>query len=100
MTRHRGSAPDAKPRAEEGKDERASDPRRHRRAAERGQVDLINRLIGEERLLTGPEAGMARDSIASISTGAAQVSASTTPPGCGGNPGIEENWKSCRSRMR
>src|SRR5690606_11867221 len=29
-----------------------------------GKSTLINRLIGEERLLTGPEAGITRDSIA------------------------------------
>ena len=29
-----------------------------------GKSTLINRLIGEDRLLTGPEAGITRDSIA------------------------------------
>src|SRR6185436_17232681 len=29
-----------------------------------GKSTLINRLLGEERLLTGPEAGITRDSIA------------------------------------
>jgi small GTP-binding protein len=48
--------------------------RRGRRAAKRPmtlaivggprrQVDLLNRLVGEERMLTGPEAGITRDSI-------------------------------------
>ena len=30
----------------------------------RGKSTLINRLLGEDRLLTGPEAGITRDSIA------------------------------------
>ena len=29
-----------------------------------GKSTLVNRLIGEERLLTGPEAGITRDAIA------------------------------------
>ena len=29
-----------------------------------GKSTLINRLLGEERLLTGPEAGITRDAIA------------------------------------
>ena len=43
----------------------AKDPAaRHRRATQCRQVDAGERLLGEERLLTGPEAGITRDSIA------------------------------------
>ncbi len=53
---------------EEG-DEEAEDPTRPVRIAvlgrpNAGKSTLINRMLGEERLLTGPEAGITRDSIA------------------------------------
>jgi GTP-binding protein len=48
-----------------------------------GKSTLINRLLGEERLLTGPEAGITRDAI-------------TTPPACGGNRGSMPSLKSFR----
>src|SRR5690606_39327115 len=43
-------------------------PRRHLNVAiigrpNAGKSTLINRMVGEERLLTGPEAGITRDSI-------------------------------------
>jgi GTP-binding protein len=40
-----------------------SRPHRHRRPAERRQVDPGQPLIGEDRMLTGPEAGITRDAI-------------------------------------
>ena len=50
-----------------------------------GKSTLINRLLGEERLLTGPEAGITRDSPSrSRCTGTDTTSRSTTPPACGG----------------
>ena len=55
-----------------------------------GKSTLINRLLGEERLLTGPEAGITRDAIAVDSTGTASASAFTTPPACAGASRIEE----------
>jgi GTP-binding protein len=42
---------------------RQADQDRHRRPPNAGKSTLINRLIGEQRLLTGPEAGITRDSI-------------------------------------
>jgi GTPase len=50
-----------------------------------GKSTLINRILGEERLLTGPEAGITRDAIAVPWTGTARRCASSTPPECGGS---------------
>ena len=56
-----------------------------------GKSTLINRLLGEERLLTGPEAGITRDAIAvDARRGRASTSASTTPPGMRRRSRIEE----------
>ncbi len=54
---------------EEGDEEEGEDPTRPIRIAvlgrpNAGKSTLINRMLGEERLLTGPEAGITRDSIA------------------------------------
>ena len=49
-----------------------------------GKSTLVNRLLGEERLLTGPEAGITRDAIAvDLQLAGPAPSASTTPPACG-----------------
>jgi len=53
---------------DEASDEDADDPARPIRIAvlgrpNAGKSTLINRMLGEERLLTGPEAGITRDSI-------------------------------------
>ena len=59
---------DAKPRAADGDDGEPSEPRPIRIAVvgrpNSGKSTLVNRLLGEERLLTGPEAGITRDAIA------------------------------------
>ena len=41
----------------------AADADRCDRSTEYGQITLINRLLDEERVLTGPEAGITRDAI-------------------------------------
>ena len=55
-----------------------------------GKSTLINRLLGEERLLTGPEAGITRDAIAVDLDWQGRASASTTPPACARAARIEE----------
>jgi GTP-binding protein len=56
--------------AEAREDDEEEDPRTRRCSLaivgrpERGKSTLINRMLGEDRLLTGPEAGITRDSIA------------------------------------
>ena len=65
----REALPEATAQPAEEKEETEDDPARPIRVAvigrpNAGKSTLINRLVGAERLLTGPEAGLTRDSIA------------------------------------
>ena len=63
-----------------------------------GKSTLINRLLGEERLLTGPEAGHhPRRHRGAAHDWRAALSRSTTPPACGAGPGSRASSKSSRS---
>ncbi len=56
-----------------------------------GKSTLVNRLLGEERLLTGPEAGHhPRRHRRSIWNGTASKFRSTTPPACAATRRIDE----------
>jgi GTP-binding protein len=55
-----------------------------------GKSTLINRLIGEDRLLTGPEAGITRDSISVDWEYEGRTSGWSTPPACAARPGAGE----------
>ena len=55
-----------------------------------GKSTLINRLLGEERLLTGAEAGITRDTISVTRPGRAGISVFQIPPACGASSRIEE----------
>jgi len=65
-------AADEEPAADAGPDD-AEDPERPIRIAivgrpNVGKSTLVNRLLGEDRMLTGPEAGITRDAIATATT--------------------------------
>jgi len=68
----RAALPDATAPAEDADDENAAEETAEQRPIRiavvgrpnSGKSTLINRLLGEERLLTGPEAGITRDAIA------------------------------------
>ena len=51
-----------------------------------GKSTLVNRLLGEERLLTGPEPGVTRDAIAVDWSMTGAGSSWSTPPACAGAP--------------
>ena len=56
-----------------------------------GKSTLVNRLLGEERLLTGPEAGITRDTISvPLDVAGARSFSFTTPPACGASRRIDE----------
>ena len=66
-----------------------------------GKSTLINRLLGEDRLLTGPEAGITRDSIAvDLDLARPRVSSSTTPRACAGAARSRRSSRSFRSPTR
>ena len=66
-----------------------------------GKSTLVNRLIGEERMLTGPEAGITRDSIAVdwIWRGA-RLPPRSTPPASAARRKSSASSKNCRWAMR
>ena len=59
-----------------------------------GKSTLINRLLGEDRLLTGPEAGITRDTIAVASQWQGHRFSCTTPRACGERARSTRSWKS------
>ena len=61
-----------------------------------GKSTLINRLLGEERLLTGPEPGITRDAIAVDHAWRGTRCASMTRPDCAAARGSRKSWKSSR----
>jgi hypothetical protein len=65
-----------------------------------GKSTLINALLGQERLLTGPEAGITRDSISVDWEWRGRRSSCSTRPACGASRGSRKSWKSCRSPTR
>jgi GTP-binding protein len=65
-----------------------------------GKSTLINRLIGEERLLTGPEAGITRTQLRSSMSGRTRNFGFTTQLACGGAPVSMKSWKNFRLRTR
>jgi GTP-binding protein len=64
-----------------------------------GKSTLVNRLVGEERLLTGPEPGITRDAIAVDGRGGGP-SGSSTLPGCAAGRASKPGSSGCRSPTR
>ena len=61
-----------------------------------GKSTLINKILGEDRLLTGPEAGITRDSISLRIDWAGTPRGSSTPPACARRPRCRTRSRSCR----
>ena len=55
-----------------------------------GKSTLVNALLGEERMLTGPEAGITRDAIAvELEWQGRPLRCCSIPPGCGAKCAVE-----------
>ena len=66
-----------------------------------GKSTLLNRLLGEERMITGPEPGLTRDAVAALLRDAEGTRSSWwTPPACAAAPASRRSWRSCRSAPR
>lgn len=63
-----------------------------------GKSTLVNAILGEDRMLTGPEAGITRDAIAVEATWQERSSAFSIPRACGRRRRSRRSWRSCRSR--
>ncbi len=74
----------------------------HRRAPNVGKSSLFNRLLGEERTLTGPEAGITRDAIAAAwHADGRDFVLHDTPPACAARRARRATrWRKCRWRAR
>jgi GTP-binding protein len=64
-----------------------------------GKSTLINKILGYDRLLTGPEAGITRDAISVKTNWLGSRSRFLTRRGCAKRRGSTKSWKSCRCRM-
>ena len=65
-----------------------------------GKSTLVNALLGEERMLTGPEAGITRDAVASNLSSRAADSSYGIRRGCAGGRGISDKLENLRWRTR
>ena len=65
-----------------------------------GKSTLINTMLGEERLLTGPEPGITRDAIGLDWNGAAAPSSSSTRRACASAPASRTSSRSSRPPTR
>ena len=63
-----------------------------------GKSSLINRLIDEERMLTGPEPGLTRDSVSLRFTWHGRVIELVDTAGLRRGPGSRPSWRSFRPR--
>ena len=58
-----------------------------------GKSTLINQIVGEDRLLTGPEAGITRDAISLRTDWNSTPMRTLTPRACAKRPRCKKSWK-------
>ena len=61
-----------------------------------GKSTLLNRLLGEERMITGPEPGLTRDAVASLLNDEAGLIEVVDTAGMRRKAGSSRRWKRCR----
>ena len=66
-----------------------------------GKSTLVNRLLGEERVVTAPESGITpRRRFRLVGRTGDRPSGSSTPPACAASPGSPEGPRACRAPTR
>ncbi len=89
-----GEIADRLPEPRRGRRARPSAAPGHRRPPECRQIHLLNRLLGEDRMITGPEPGLTRDCRrGAVARPPTARSSWWTPPGCAARPASSRRWR-------